>query len=145
MFPETLTATRNSRCVANPPRLPARARCLHVPRTPDSFRHPLRHPLLSLVDVLTDYSDSFSHAQQQGYYYQDARQQASTQHRRQKGKGGKGKASEKDNDKGKDEDKANGKASYKDEGGANAKSEGEDKAEAKGDVDRKAEVEAAAV
>ena len=80
MFPETLTATRNSRCVANPPRLPARARCLHVPRTPDSFRHPLRHPLLSLVDVLTDYSDSFSHAQQQGYYYQDARQQGQGPH-----------------------------------------------------------------
>lgn len=76
MFPETLTATRNSRCVANPPRLPARARCLHVPRTPDSFRH----PLLSLVDVLTDYSDSFSHAQQQGYYYQDARQQGQGPH-----------------------------------------------------------------
>lgn len=76
MFPETLTATRNSRCVANPPRLPARARCLHVPRTPDSFRH----PLLSWVDVLTDYSDSFSHAQQQGYYYQDARQQGQGSH-----------------------------------------------------------------
>ena len=30
--------------------------------------------------MLTDYSDSFSHAQQQGYYYQDARQQGQGSH-----------------------------------------------------------------
>ena len=30
--------------------------------------------------MLTDYSDSFSHAQQQGYYYQDARQQGQGPH-----------------------------------------------------------------